>query len=125
RIALTGKLHENLVAVSAASGLNGRLGETQGVDASLDGFKRLSHGRFLDLSDGAGTQRERVAVLLAGGGNHVPNVGVLRAHNVAELGKLRWINIAHEDVGIVGAPQLIEVNVLGAQLVRESMDPRT
>ncbi len=66
RIAFTGKLHKNFVAVLAAAKLNRGLGQPKRVDAALDGFERLRHGRFLNLRNGRAAQSQRVTGRIAG-----------------------------------------------------------
>ncbi len=47
---------------------------------------------------------------------HIPDVAVLRAYDVAESRKLRGIHVAHQDVRVVHAPNLIVVNIFRAHL---------
>src|SRR6266403_305189 len=122
RVTFAGQLYENFVVIADATTLDGRLREAEGVDAALDGFERLGHGRVFNLRDGRGAQSQCVSGGVAGSGREIPNVGVLRADQIAELRELRGFDVAHEDVGIVGAAYLVVVNILGAQLVGQTVD---
>ena len=121
RIALTRKLDEDFIVVAAVE-LNGRLGQTQGVDAALERFERLLHGLLLDGDDGGGAQREQVAGGFAGRGGHVPFSGELIVHKVAELGGLFGSDIADEELRVAYAADLIVMNVLGAELRGEAVN---
>jgi len=110
------------VLVSPAARLNGGLGQTESVDAPIDGFKRQRHGRFLNLGDGRAPQSERVSGRIARGGRHVPEVRELLIHVVAKFREPRGINVAHEEVRVVHTAHFIVVNVLATQPGRHALD---
>src|SRR6202012_37469 len=122
RIAFAGELNEDFVVVGATALLNGGLGEAERVDAALDRFDRLRHRRFANLRDGIGAQRQRVAVLFAGGGREIPHVLELLADEIAEVGRLIGGDIADENVRVVGTAGFIVANIFCAQLRREAID---
>ena len=84
-IALAGELHKNFIAVLAAAKLNRGLSQTESIDAAIDRFKRLRHRVFLNLRDGSAAQSKGVTRRVAGRGRHIPKIGELRVHIVAEF----------------------------------------
>src|SRR5580658_3706525 len=89
RVAFAGQLYKDFVAVLPTSKLNRGLGETQRIDAPIDGFERQRHGCFLNLGDGRAPKSQRVTGRIAGGRRHIPEVRKLLADVVAKFRKPR------------------------------------
>ncbi len=121
RVAFAGQLHQNFVVVAAAPRLNRRFRQTESVDAALDRLERLRHRLFLDGSVRRGAKRQCVAGRLTRSSRQVPHILQLRVDQVTERSQLVRSNIAHQNVRVVDAPNLIVANALLAHLARESV----
>ena len=120
RIAFARKLDENFIVAAAGKG-DGRLGQAERVDAARDGFERLVHRLGAQIGDHRGLHGQQIAVVLAGGRGHGP-VGELIVDEIAEAAGSSRIDIAHQNVRVVHAANLAEVDVLVVQLLAELID---
>ena len=120
-IAFARKLHEDFIVVAAVR-LNRRLGKAKSIDAALDGFERLGHGAFLNMSNGTIAQGQEQSIGSDRRSAEIPIALELLVKQIAKLRNLIGRDTADDDVGVVHAAHFFVANILGAELSGDAID---
>ena len=120
RIAFAGQLHQNFI-IGPAGESDGRLGQSECIDAALDGFERLIHRLLAKVRNHRRLHGQQIAGLLRRLRARDSTPELVADQIVERVGRRRR-NVAHQNVLIVDAANFTDDDVVIAHLLGKLID---